>query len=571
MKKTQLTVLDTTHWPAFDGHRQGMTLDSLASGTPVTTKATKTQSVKNRAGTILIWGLVCLCLRFAEITSVASGSLYFNGTINSYMQFSTPFYGGTISSGDGGWRSYGRSDFGDYSIEFWLRPDAIASQTVFASYGVTRYDWPTSYVISTCSDGSISVNATEYRGDAGCGYSLNVNSGPNLITPGQWQDIAIVCEQEGYYDTNILASFSVYNIYLNGILVSTNIGYWDGCGQLEEINWAASNPPVLGQGYAGAVGDLREWSRAISQSEIQTNMSRVLNPTNESNLYGYWRFTEGFNKIVHDLAGTNNGIIYGASWSADFPNGAFQPPLLSQQPVNQTIVCGTTNVIFSVVVTGSLPFEYQWFFNNTNFTNTNVLGTTTSTLMIPKASLQDLGQYSVVITNIAGSATSSNATLTMYPFLATPFAGTTVLWGQNANLSVNPAGTGPFAFQWLENGMPLSGATNQTYILSSIQFTNAGFYSVVVTTPYGSVTNTPAQVVVNPVGVSIGMYPGVMITGTVGYNYTIQSTPSLSSTNAWLTLTNLILQSTQQIWFDSSINAFDPANPQRFYQVVPGQ
>ncbi len=530
-------------------------------GTYHTANANEPRSVKNRARTILILGLACLCLPLAESKAKASGSLYFAGTANSYMQFTAPFYGGGISSGDGGQRSNGGVDYGDYSIEFWFRPDSIASQTIFSSYG-SKYEFSYAYVISTGSDGSINMSCSANGGDAGIQYSEYVNSGPNLINAGVWQHIAITCEAEGYFAYPMLWQ-PLNSIYLNGGLVSTNFGYADhGSG----VNWIADSPPILGQGYAGAIGELRECSRALSQAEIQTNMSRVLNPTNESNLFGYWRFTEGTSNIVHDLAGTNSGIIYGAIWNADLPNTALQPPSIIQQPLNQTVFDGMTNVMSSAVTSGSLPFEYQWMYNSTN-----IQGATSSKYTIPNVSVTNLGVYSVTITNPAGSVTSSNATLTMYPFIASAFAGTTVLWGQIANLLVNPAGTGPFAYQWLENGTPINGATNQTYIMSSFQFTNAGFYSVVVTSPYGSVTNTPAQVVVNPAGVAIGMYPGVTITGTPGYNYTIQSTPSLSSTNGWLTLTNLTLQSTQQIWFDSSVNAYNPANPQRFYQVVPGQ
>ena len=137
--------------------------------------------------------------------------------------------------------------------------------------------------------------------------------------------------------------------------------------------------------------------------------------------------------------------------------------------------------------------------------------------------------------------------------------------------SVSPAGTGPFFYQWYDNGAPIDDATNQTYTITSIQFTNVGFYSVVVSSAFGSVSNTPAQVVVNPAGVSIGMYPGVTITGTIGYNYSIQSTSNLSNMNGWVTITNLTLQQTPQLWFDSSINAYNPWNPQRFYRVVPQQ
>jgi len=66
-------------------------------------------------------------------------------------------------------------------------------------------------------------------------------------------------------------------------------------------------------------------------------------------------------------------------------------------------------------------------------------------------------------------------------------------------------------------------APNQTFTLTTIQFTNAGLYSVVVSSALGSVTNTPAQVVVNTAGVSLGLYPGVTVSGLVGYTYLIQA------------------------------------------------
>jgi hypothetical protein len=71
--------------------------------------------------------------------------------------------------------------------------------------------------------------------------------------------------------------------------------------------------------------------------------------------------------------------------------------------------------------------------------------------------------------------------------------------------------------------VPLLNATNQMLFLPSIQFTNAGLYSVVLSNPLGSVTNKSAQVVVNPAGVSLGMFPGVYVSGVVGYTYTIQA------------------------------------------------
>ena len=82
-------------------------------------------------------------------------------------------------------------------------------------------------------------------------------------------------------------------------------------------------------------------------------------------------------------------------------------------------------------------------------------------------------------------------------------------------------------------------------------------------------TNTPEQVVVNPAGVSLGMYPGVTVSGTVGYTYAIQATSDLSNTNSWTTVATLTLVQPTQLWVDISVSAF--TNPHRFYRVIPGE
>jgi hypothetical protein len=175
------------------------------------------------------------------------------------------------------------------------------------------------------------------------------------------------------------------------------------------------------------------------------------------------------------------------------------------------------------------------------------------------------------VSNAYGTATSSNAMLSLYPFIAVPFAGAVTYWGQSATLSVVACGTGPLIYQWLDNGVAITNATNATLTLTTIQAANAGLYSVVVTSPFGSVTNAPAQVIVEPAGVSVALYPGVTIQGVVGYNYTIQSTPNLTDTNSWVTLTNLTLTQPTELWIDTNTDASLPANAQRFYQVLPGQ
>ncbi|HTQ50778.1 MAG TPA: immunoglobulin domain-containing protein, partial [Candidatus Acidoferrales bacterium] len=183
----------------------------------------------------------------------------------------------------------------------------------------------------------------------------------------------------------------------------------------------------------------------------------------------------------------------------------------------------------------------------------------------------ELGQYSVIVGNGFGSVTSSVANLFMYPSIITPFTGLVTDWGQNTTLSITAWGSGPLTFQWYDNGVALLNATNSTLTFSAIQFTNAGSYSVVVSSSLGSVTNTPAQVVVNPAGAALGMYPGITVTGTVGYTYIIQSDPDLSNTNGWTTVAILTLFQPVELWVDINNNATSPTNQHRFYRVLPGQ
>jgi hypothetical protein len=126
------------------------------------------------------------------------------------------------------------------------------------------------------------------------------------------------------------------------------------------------------------------------------------------------------------------------------------------------------------------------------------------------------------------------------------------------------------SYQWYDNGVAIANATNATLTLTGIQFTNAGLYSVVVSNAFGSVTNAAEQVVVNPAGVSLGLYPGITVSGVVGFTYNIQESTGLSSTDVWTTVATLTLMEPTELWVDVTANTRSPGNPQRFYRVVPG-
>jgi hypothetical protein len=139
-------------------------------------------------------------------------------------------------------------------------------------------------------------------------------------------------------------------------------------------------------------------------------------------------------------------------------------------------------------------------------------------------------------------------------------------WGKNISFIVRAVGEPSLSYQWQKDTVPIAGATGSSLVLTNLQATNAGNYSVVVTNTYGSTTSSDAYLTVNPAGVSLALYSGITIDGVVGLTYGIQYSTDLSNTNAWRGMANVTLSVPTELWFD-----VQPANEaRRYYRVVPG-
>jgi hypothetical protein len=109
------------------------------------------------------------------------------------------------------------------------------------------------------------------------------------------------------------------------------------------------------------------------------------------------------------------------------------PPSIVVQPVSRTAAI-ESGVIFSVQASGTAPLHYQWRKAGANLVDDGrIAGSTTTTLAVANLGLSDAGDYDVLVTNMAGSATSVPATLIVVDARATHavvgfgyFAGGTV-------------------------------------------------------------------------------------------------------------------------------------------------
>ncbi len=94
-----------------------------------------------------------------------------------------------------------------------------------------------------------------------------------------------------------------------------------------------------------------------------------------------------------------------AVWSTPAPAVA---PSINTQPASQTVTAGQT-ATFSVTATGTAPLSYQWKKNGTA-----IGGASSASYTTPATTASDSGaQFTVTVSNSAGSVTSNAATLTV--------------------------------------------------------------------------------------------------------------------------------------------------------------
>jgi hypothetical protein len=205
------------------------------------------------------------------------------------------------------------------------------------------------------------------------------------------------------------------------------------------------------------------------------------------------------NSLTFNPAQTNNWDNYYVIVSNSFGTVAsspatlivYQPVTILTQPVSRLVVYGGT-ATFAVTASGFQPPAYQWFFNGTN----GIFSGTNSTLQLSQVQPSQAGTYTVAVTNLFGSVTSSPATLNVMdsaPIIMTPPTNQATWSGATMYFAVNAIGSSPLAYQWFYNGTNvLQGATNALLQLHNVQVSQSGNNAVVVTNLFGAVTSTPA-------------------------------------------------------------------------------
>jgi hypothetical protein len=143
---------------------------------------------------------------------------------------------------------------------------------------------------------------------------------------------------------------------------------------------------------------------------------------------------------------TNNGLV------AYKVVPSVNPPSFANQPVGAAILEGGFGSLSATLI-GTPPFTYQWQLNGAN-----VSGATNETLTFTNFSGADVGNYTLVVSNSAGSTNSEPAEVTLVP---------SVRSNRAAELWTVKAGSRPYITTGnTERGMAYNSVSNHVLVVS---------------------------------------------------------------------------------------------------------
>ena len=162
--------------------------------------------------------------------------------------------------------------------------------------------------------GGLILNAGRLAVDLACDFSCLTESNSLSLSAGTWYHIAAVFEN------------GTWDFYVDGVAQGTNILDQAALASVPDYAGLGVSDLVFGlqnhssvDDFVGSLDDIRLWSSARTQTQIQTNRSREL-AGNEAGLIGYWKLNESGGTVVQDsqtnstaLSGTSSGVGFNAT------------------------------------------------------------------------------------------------------------------------------------------------------------------------------------------------------------------------------------------------------------------
>ncbi len=155
--------------------------------------------------------------------------------------------------------------------------------------------------------------------------------------------------------------------------------------------------------------------------------------------------------------------------------------------------CTGETVTFVTTPSGTGPFTFAWRKDGVLLANE-----TNASLMLMLTSNNDAGVFSIEVSGLCGSVTNSATLAVSGLIMVTPLTNQSHCFGENATFAAQANGSGPFIYVWRKDGALLSNITNDVLSLTNLTLSDAGIYSVEISSACGAVTNVASLAVNGP-------------------------------------------------------------------------
>jgi alpha-tubulin suppressor-like RCC1 family protein len=348
-------------------------------------------------------------------------------------------------------------------------------------------------------------------------------------------------------------------------------GYNDH-GQVGDNTQVDKNSPVVIADLAGVIGisSANHTSCAIKADQTVlcwgwggwnqlgngSNADKFV-PTAVPNVTGATQVSSGYTHTCVLLSDTSIQC-WGRNQSGEIGNGITGPgqvyatavlaPAVTLAAPSTITVSATASTAKSLdvswdAITGASSYTVKLFDvagTTTHATKTGVTGTSTTfntssfgsmaNNTIYKVSVQAIGDSGVNYNNSAESAKVSGTTnlVAATPTISSQPAAVTRTYGQSATMSITASVSdgGTLSYQWLKGGVAVTGAINSSLVISSLELTDAGSFSVIVTNTLANALST--AVTSNTAALTVGKATQSALTvsstsGTYGSSITLTS------------------------------------------------
>lgn len=255
--------------------------------------------------------------------------------------------------------------------------------------------------------------------------------------------------------------------------------------------------------------------------------------------------------------GTYTAVIssqYGTTSSAPATLSFGLAPTITAQPQKQWIYAGTT-ATFSVGAAGATPIGYQW---RKGTDAALIPGATRATYTVTNAQMNDVGPYSVLVTNAYGITTSEAVALELLPTITNQPVSVLAGITSNATFRVQATGSGNLVYQWWHGSNILAGA-EPSYIVTTVQTNDGGNYFVVITNDFGSVTSVTAVLTVGlpPTIVTNTLPELIVLSAGQSTNWSVVASATPAPVYQWRRNSSFLQGATNSTFALTSVSGID--------------